>query len=1751
VRTNPCSTDYPPTEDRMWAGVLAVLLGVFTGSYSAVNNAPQFIPGGDMAKFSLPEDTRVGTPVYRLQGVDPEGAPVHYSISGQHFEVDRTTGIVSLIKPLDRETNDIIEVIISITDESVGGAEPNTVSLRREIPVMDVNDNAPEFHGRPYSVVLSENIKSGSVIYSNITVLDADAAHNAEIFIDCVSGGCDTFAVTTEKIGDGHYRGALSLKKPLDYEMTSSYSLTLRASDLSTTNPLMATANVAISVKDVQDQPPVFLNAPYSATLQENTSPGFQVLQIKAKDGDLGDPRPVLLTIEGDTLNYFKLVKNTLVTNQKPVDREHPLVLQNGGVYTFTVKATELINNELPGDFTEERVTIVVTDVDDQIPEFNQPVFEINVSENIAIGTPLPGLNMVVSDRDLGENSRYSLAIKSSDRRALQWFDVEPSEAYGRTPVVVRMKDNAGLDFDSGLKQVQFSVAAYVLTKEGEKLEVSSSDVVVNILDANDNSPIFSQPSYTFSVPENFPIGSQIAEIKATDNDSGDFGKVSYSLRGFGINKFSTDPVNGNIYLTSKLDYEKQKSYSLSLEARDGGGKVSTVSVLVVLTDVNDNPPAWESNQYQRTVREGATSFQPQFSLRALDSDNDGRSQIRYKILTSNSDVLEVDEVTGEVRIVSPVSSSHTSRGQYEMVVRAFDDGTPPLHSDVPVFVRVGVPGNQRPVFRGVPYNVTIPETAEAGDVVVAVRATDPDGPDTAVHYKIANGADNFQINQTSGVISVAPAAILDPDITLTSRYAVTVLAIDNGSPVRETAQTTVSVNIKDINNKAPYFLADANYVRHISEKTELGKSVITVKAIDKDSDSELEYRISDVRAMHKTGVPVNEGSTYDFTKSFVIDSRTGEIKVNSHLNYQAAAVIILTVESRDKNAAVNPDSQHASVEVTLYIQAYDEQNPQFTVGGWTPIEPVVNVTVQEEKSIGSSILQLSAFDPTDSSSIARFSLVPPVPPAVTMDHSGNVAIMQRIDYESMVEKSIAFRVEAHSNDGLRSSVAQIILNVEDVNDHTPEFTQSVYNGKVLESASNGTAVLQIKANDGDTANTSSGFGDIVYSLAGESHQLFEINPITGLIVVSKKGRIDREVQSVLRLVAVAADTPQGGANQRKSTVPVVIEVEDVNDNKPLFAMSEYSAVVLENVLLGTSVINVTATDADSGPGGAVEYEIVQDAEAQGLFEINKRTGEVTTHTLLTGKGRIDPYSITVRAQDQGEPSLFSDVPVKILIGDVVANDGIPSFVHPTLDEMAYISENSSIGSPVFRAIASDPDDPNSLEGQVRYSFLQDGMDSLAFKIDPVTGLITTNDYLDREVKSNYTIILIAQDSGLVPQHATRQLRISVTDIDDNKPVFKRSIDEAPAEFSILEESPVGTMVGIITAVDFDVGENAKIDYLITYGNEDNLFSLTRLDNNSAALNISGRIDRESCGEHLITVKCFKASTKPSSLRKIYNRQDLSERQIRLKVIDIDDNIPSFVKQNMTVGVRVNVAVDTLLHSVNAVDEDVDAEPVLYEMESVQFTPPSGVHRNIPANVSLFNLFSLDNRTGEIRTAANMADFYDGYFTIKVSASNREPDGRAYTDVKVYVVRDRGLMKFVFSIPPGEVRMALPDFKNEVEQVLGSPVALNVYDTQFLSKRDGSLDFSATSSCFQLVGARTFDIKEMERIMSLENNPKMEALYKKYNVQSVQRCAPFLAKAEVTWVQLCVLGIAAFIGVASFISGCVLCCSYNRWQRIR
>lgn len=133
-------------------------------------------------------------------GVDPEGSRLKYSISGPVFSVDRDTGVVRLRQELDRETQDSIEVIISITDEGIYGTEPNTVSLRRVIPVRDYNDNQPLFVGRPYLISVSESLPVGSILEVKppIVVIDRDVGNNAELQIKCVEVNIPSYLIRSD-----------------------------------------------------------------------------------------------------------------------------------------------------------------------------------------------------------------------------------------------------------------------------------------------------------------------------------------------------------------------------------------------------------------------------------------------------------------------------------------------------------------------------------------------------------------------------------------------------------------------------------------------------------------------------------------------------------------------------------------------------------------------------------------------------------------------------------------------------------------------------------------------------------------------------------------------------------------------------------------------------------------------------------------------------------------------------------------------------------------------------------------------------------------------------------------------------------------------------------------------------------------------------------------------------------------------------------------------------------------------------------------------------------------------------------------------------------------------------------------------------------------------------------------------------------------------------------------------------------------
>lgn len=641
----------------------------------------------------------------------------------------------------------------------------------------DFNDNAPQFIGRPYSTSVSEETFVGSIIEvsPNIMVTDPDEGKNAEVTLSCMPINeeydeiCEIFDVVTDRISDGNFTAIITLMKPLDFESRSSYVLTLLAKDGSTTNPLSSIATITINVVDKQDQAPIFLNAPYSATVQENLPEDSFILAIHAQDGDTGNPRPIMLTLDDEDNGYFKIVQLSLnatallYTTDIPIDREHPNIFQNGGVYSFNVRATEMINGQLPADFSVTQVTIVITDVDDHMPEFNEPHFEIDVPENLGKGTPLPGLSIYVDDKDLGANSQYNLTLKNV-LNAENVFEVSPKSGRNRTPIVVKVLDPSKLDYDidnPDLRILKFDLIASV-----NDISYSSANVTVYLQDINDNVPIFDKISDEFSVSENAEIGTKIGEITAIDKDSGKYGKINYVLKGFGSENFRTDKHAGGLYVKKTLDYENQKSYSLSIVAIDGDGRETNANILIYVTDENDNAPIFESTEYTRTIREGAIEFEPQFYVRAIDVDGptQGNGRVSYSIDQENSvsgHVFSIDAESGEIKIESAVSSIDTERGQYELVVTATDFGLPPLKNTTRVLIRVGISGNQRPIFKKrfssvdanempgpTRYKVSIPENAPPDYNVTTVSATDPDGLDVLLTYRIVGANDNFIIDE-------------------------------------------------------------------------------------------------------------------------------------------------------------------------------------------------------------------------------------------------------------------------------------------------------------------------------------------------------------------------------------------------------------------------------------------------------------------------------------------------------------------------------------------------------------------------------------------------------------------------------------------------------------------------------------------------------------------------------------------------------------------------------------------------------------------------------------------------------------------------------------------------------------------------------------------------------------------------------------------------------------------------------------------
>lgn len=950
------------------------------------------------------------------------------------------------------------------------------------------------------------------------------------------------------------------------------------------------------------------------------------------------------------------------------------------------------------------------------------------------------------------------------------------------------------------------------------------------------------------------------------------------------------------------------------------------------------------------------------------------------------------------------------------------------------------------------------------------------------------------------------------------------------------------------------------SYTAYVPERNK-GFEILKIRAIDSDLTSKLEYSIIEpIIATTKAGFKLDP-TNFDYHSVFAIDRDSGAITLLKNLENAGLYMVTLTVKAQDLNAS-SDILQFDTCEVILYIQSHKESGPIFLNDGWNNFDKKIHIKINEEMEIGKTLIVLEAQDPETEEQVYDFEIEPPDGYGFFKLVEDKIVIFQRIDYEEIEKIVFTLDVKAISPFSDSFSMAQVNIQIVNINDNSPIFDKETYKASVMENIKYPVRILSVIASDRDANRNENdidlGFSKIRYSLTGPSANLFAINE-NGEVQLARNQSLDREKQAVVKLTVVAEDSLGKPSEARKSFAKIVIDVLDVNDVKPKFLnrqkYGEISCVVSESASLNTLIVNLEAYDLDEGPSGEVRYEIIDSGEIGDLLKLNSKTGELKTLKLLTGRGRSEFYEVKVRAIDNGnqipkQQSLFTDQIIQIFIGDTFSNDGIPYFVSSE-DEEAFVVENSSIGTKVTQMEAKDPDDPTTPSGTMRYRIQNDIEDAKFFKIEALSGIITTAKLLDRETKDKFNIIVEVSDQGDPPQASARVLKINVVDVDDEDPFFVRDVAAKPIELLVLEEQSSGIILGNITAIDRDTPENGVIDYEIIDGNELELFKIVVV-NSSGLITTSQPIDREKHEMFLLTIKCFKMMSRwqrtKNSYKRVYDPEDFSEVQVLIRIVDIDDHLVEFEKKSYMIGIRNTIPLNTLIFAVKARDIDSGSFPIVYEVMNTTFV--SQFNRKDKLNDNIDDIFELNNKTGEILLAKSVSNFVDGHFVLNVRATNNRFSN---TEVFIYIVRDKSILKFVFSRPPMETRNLLSDFAEKLHSKLNeSDVTISVFDAQVLSKPDQNYDFSSTSSCFILFrNGNSLSLQETKKIMNAEDmKNRLRETYLEFSVDSVNVCSfgkeqqsqNIMMTSSGSWLVF----IALMLLIASFISTLAACCLFKK-----
>ncbi|XP_053575599.1 protocadherin gamma-B5-like [Bombina bombina] len=554
---------------------------------------------------------------------------------------------------------------------------------------------------------------------------------------------------------------------------------------------------------------------------------------------------------------------------------------------------------------------------------------------------------------------------------------------------------------------------------------------------------------------------------------------------------------------------------------------------------------------------------------------------------------------------------------------------------------------------------------------------------------------------------------------------------------------------------------------------------------------------------------------------------------------------------------------------------------------------------------------------------------------------NGNLFVIDRIDRETIcgIEQNCLLNLEVLVEKPV--NIFHIRVEIQDINDNPPSFSKDVFDIEIGEFASPGTRFILGNAQDPDLGINSLQS----YKLSSNLHfTLGEKTSTDGIkypeLVLEKP--LDREEQSIYNLILTAYD---GGTPVKSGTAQIRVVVHDVNDHSPAFNQDKYQVTINENVPNGFLVIQLNATDADDGSNAEIMYSFSHIAKnAMEAFTLDSQSGVIITKRELDFEV-TKMYEMMVEAKDGG--GLVGHCKVSIQIIDI--NDNAPKIILKSFTTP--IPEDSLPGTLVALINVHDLD--SGKNGKVICHVVGE----LPFKLIASSlgyyKLVTTQT-IDRETTSDYNIIIKAEDEGSPPLYSNKTIQLTISDINDNPPVFVKTNDVT----YVMENNLAGTSIYRVYASDIDINENAKIIFSILNTDIENMPISSYVSINSATGIIYAQ--RTFDYEQLREIQ-FQVMARDSGYPLLS-----SNATVRICIVDKNDNAPKFLYPSTDTDESAFVEFiphtsekGYLITKVIAVDADSGHNAWL----SYHFL-------QVPEPVS----FTIGHHTGEIRLARNLQD---------------------------------------------------------------------------------------------------------------------------------------------------------------------------------